>query len=245
MTFSPKEVHLMSKYTIKHGRHSSHSKLREEVTKWNSKKLRLTGEKIHILDVGCAQGSLLSELKDFRTFEVLGIEPNHEWAEDARSRGYRVLEEPIESAISKLPQNLDLIICGDVLEHLVDPKQVFRSLVTQLKTDGMILVSVPNVAHFSTRISLLFGRFDYAEKGILDETHLRFFTKKTLMESFGDDRLTILDFAYTQPPFEAIFPKFASSRFGSVIQEIMQLFVNLRPQIFAYQFIMIAKKNGE
>ena len=76
----------------------------------------------------------------------------------------------------------DCIICADVLEHLYDPESVLVKLAGYLKNNGYLLLSVPNVQHWSMIARLIFGRWDYQEEGILDSTHIRFFTRKSLRQ---------------------------------------------------------------
>jgi 2-polyprenyl-3-methyl-5-hydroxy-6-metoxy-1,4-benzoquinol methylase len=85
-------------------------------------------------------------------------------------------------------QFFDVVLCADVIEHLRDPGAALHLVRRHLSRGGRLVLSVPNVAHFSTRIPLLFGRFDYTPTGILDETHLRLFTfrsARALVESSG------------------------------------------------------------
>ena len=85
----------------------------------------------------------------------------------------------------------DAIVLADVIEHLRAPENVLRGLLPKLSPSGRIVLSVPNVAHWSVRLSLLRGRFRYEETGLLDRTHLRFFTRETLRELIGNVGLVI------------------------------------------------------
>lgn len=93
---------------------------------------------------------------------------------------------PIDDALPQL-KTYDLILFLDVLEHLLDPTATFRNLSKFLETGGQIIVSVPNVAHWSVSIPLLLQhRFDYQDAGILDRTHLRFFVEDTAIKLLND-----------------------------------------------------------
>ncbi len=134
-----------------------------------------------ILDVGCAAGFLGYALKMKNNAEVWGVEINKDVAEKALHKIDRVIVKPIEEAIYELPDNyFDTIVCADVLEHLVDPETVLVKLKEKLKLTGEIIISLPNIMHFSVVLDLLNGNFNYAEAGILDKTHLRFFTKSSI-----------------------------------------------------------------
>lgn len=134
-----------------------------------------------ILDVGCAAGFLGHALKIKNNAEVWGVEINKDAAEKALHKIDRVVVKPIEDAINDLPDSyFDTIICADVLEHLPDPESVLNRLKDKLTLKGEIIISLPNIMHYSVILSLLDGNFEYAEAGILDKTHLRFFTKRSI-----------------------------------------------------------------
>ena len=133
-----------------------------------------------ILDIGCAEGKMASELKKRNNAEVWGIEIVEVVAQKAQEKLDKVLIGPVEEQISKLPEKyFDSIIFADVLEHLVNPEKVLEEIKSKLKDDGEIVVSLPNVRNWGVIVSLLDGSFDYADFGILDRTHLRFYTLET------------------------------------------------------------------
>jgi SAM-dependent methyltransferase len=105
------------------------------------------------------------------------------------------LEDP--SFLTTLTGCYDRILFGDVLEHLVDPESVLRNVVRLLAPEGRILVSLPNIAYWQIRLRLLAGQFAYAESGILDRTHVRFFTYNTARELAGAAGLRIVEHTFT------------------------------------------------
>jgi len=111
---------------------------------------------------------------------IWGIEPNATRAKIAESRGIEVFEGYLTDDYFTGRERFDVIIFADVLEHVAEPASLLRIAAKGLKPGGFILVSVPNVAHWSVRLRLLFGRFEYADVGIMDATHLRWFTAKTI-----------------------------------------------------------------
>jgi len=138
-----------------------------------------------IVDVGCAAGGLGHALKQARPgVEVRGIEPVAAQAELAR----QVLDDVVNGfAEDPLPESWpapDCVIFADVLEHMVDPQRVLRRWRERMAPGGTIVVSLPNIAHRSIVLGLLKHRWDYAPEGILDATHLRFFTRETGIEMF-------------------------------------------------------------
>ncbi len=141
-----------------------------------------------ILDVGCGEGEMASELKKRNNAEVWGIEIFDKAAEKAKSKLDKVLVGEVENKISQLPDEyFDTIIFADVLEHLVNPDRILKQIRAKLKRNGEVIVSIPNVRNWSVIKSLLDGSFDYEEAGILDKTHLKFYTldsaAKMLIES--------------------------------------------------------------
>ena len=139
-----------------------------------------------ILDVGCAQGRVGAGLKGRQGAEVWGIECNAQAAALAGSCLDRVVQAPVERALSELPGgHFDSIILADVLEHLVDPAAVLAGVAEKLTPAGELIVSLPNVGHWSVLQGLLEGSWEYGDAGILDRTHLKFFTRKSALALFA------------------------------------------------------------
>ena len=134
-----------------------------------------------VLEIGCGSGATLGWLRqNYQAVHTVGVEIAEVAAEKARSFADEV--HCLDFERHDLPsgaQKFDLVLCLDVLEHMVDPWAVVGRLATQYLDDGgTLLVSLPNVRHYSVVLPLLFsGRWDYEDAGLLDRTHLRFFTK--------------------------------------------------------------------
>ncbi len=136
-----------------------------------------------VLDVGAADGYLGESLIIQKKCRVFGIEPHAQGAAEAVRKGYVVcvptsVEEALKDRRLK-EEKFDYILAGDVCEHLLNPEQVLRTFKTFLKPGGKLVISLPNVAHYSVRAHLLCGRWDMQDAGILDRTHLHFYTQKT------------------------------------------------------------------
>ena len=142
-----------------------------------------------VLDVGCATGYLAAELAR-RGCTVDGIEVDSAAATQARAHCRQVVVGDLEvpATRTEVERMVDdsarpnIIICADVLEHLRDPWTVLAWLRTLLAPGGRAVISVPNIAHWTGRRALLRGRFDYTDYGLLDRTHLRFFTRASAAE---------------------------------------------------------------
>ncbi|MEQ1682325.1 MAG: class I SAM-dependent methyltransferase [Burkholderiaceae bacterium] len=140
-----------------------------------------------VLEVGCAEGVMGGCLKQSgMARQVIGIEINPDAAKLARTRIDEVhcgdIEQMSLDSGEFRARSFDYVICGDVIEHLRCPEVVVKRLLTLLKPDGYFIVSVPNVRHWSVVSSLLFaGEWRYEPFGIMDETHMRFFTRKSIL----------------------------------------------------------------
>src|SRR5207249_3528300 len=122
---------------------------------------------------------------------VTGIEVQSTAAEVARESADRVIvadAEELDYAQVFASERFDVILFADVLEHLRDPELVLRRVRRLLEPRGSIVASIPNVAHGSVRVALLGGEFRYTPNGLLDDTHLRFFTKDSVLALFEDAR---------------------------------------------------------
>jgi GT2 family glycosyltransferase/2-polyprenyl-3-methyl-5-hydroxy-6-metoxy-1,4-benzoquinol methylase len=136
-----------------------------------------------VLDVGCGAGALGARLRQRQACEVWGIECDPDAVREARTNLDRVLEAPVAAAIPDLPAaRFDTLIAADVLEHVPDPWGTLRALAPTLAPGATVLISLPNVQHYAVIRDLLRGRFTYAPAGILDHTHLRFFTRASAVE---------------------------------------------------------------
>jgi len=132
-----------------------------------------------VLDVGCGAGALGAALREERGIEVMGLELSPAAAARARERLDAVVEADLD-ALEELPferGSFDAMVFGDVLEHLRDPHRLLRALRPWLADDGALVCSIPNVGHWSVVLPLLTqDRWPYADAGLLDRTHVHFFT---------------------------------------------------------------------
>ncbi|MGL5694998.1 MAG: methyltransferase domain-containing protein [Peptostreptococcaceae bacterium] len=142
---------------------------------------------VNILEIGCACGSTLLKLKEiYKECNLYGFDINKESTDIAKHIDNANIQcADIENDDISLEENkFDLVILLDVLEHLKDPWELMKKVKKSLKKDGQIIISLPNIMHISIVNSLIQGNWDYQESGILDRTHLRFFTLKSIKEMF-------------------------------------------------------------
>src|SRR5215813_15051661 len=138
-----------------------------------------------ILDVGCGSGWLGQQVKLRQGATVYGIEVVREAAERAAKRLDRVWNAPVETALAEIPETFfDCIVTADILEHLVDPWTILAQLGKRLVPGSHLVASIPNVGHWEVVRDLIEGRWQYTSEGLLDRTHLRFFTRRSVPELF-------------------------------------------------------------
>lgn len=140
-----------------------------------------------VLDVGCSKGNFGKLLKQSRPIEVWGIEPVATAAAEAATKLDHVIEGMFTPEADLPMESFDAIFFNDVLEHVYDPAAALKFALKLLRPGGIVIASIPNIRHLPILWALVFkGRWDYTEWGILDKTHLRFFTKKNIVELFAD-----------------------------------------------------------
>lgn len=193
----------------------------------HSRVIELVGKNKKVLDVGCSCGYLGEKFKENGCY-VVGIESDEASARKASPLLDGLINVDVES-LEKLayPENFfDVIVLADILEHLKRPDVLLAGLKKYLNNDGYLVVSLPNIARIDIRIKLLFGNFNYDNGGIMDKTHLRFFTKKTAIALLEESGYSVI--------------KTDSSGFFSR-PVIFRPFLNM----LVFQFIFLAKKRKD
>jgi 2-polyprenyl-3-methyl-5-hydroxy-6-metoxy-1,4-benzoquinol methylase len=231
----PTERPMASKYETKPNlddKNTSHALIAESV-----------GHDKRVLDIGCATG-YFAEVLAQRGCNVTGIEIDPEAARRAERHCERVIVGDVEhlDLENELDEgSFDVVVFGDVLEHLKDPLTALKRLKPSLQPEGYAVASIPNVAHGSVRLALLQGRFRYRSLGLLDETHLRFFTRESVERLFEDAGFLITDLKHTS---RGIFDTEVEVEQDAVPEETLRL-VRQDPESFTYQFVPTAHRFGE
>lgn len=148
----------------------------------------VNGPWTRLLDVGCAQGATARALRDEAgAGETIGVELDGALAKLAKDRLDEVLVMDAVEALETLRgrgEKFDLVLCGDVLEHLVDPWRALSLIRDLCEPDAQVIISLPNVAHYSTIVALFKQQWPYEDRGVHDRTHMRWFAPKNLKELY-------------------------------------------------------------
>jgi 2-polyprenyl-3-methyl-5-hydroxy-6-metoxy-1,4-benzoquinol methylase len=164
-------------------------------TETRSELLKFYPNKINnFLDVGCSTGEFSSQIKIKYNANVWGIELNDDAAKVAKSKVDHILIGDVNLLIDELPNDFfDCVACNDILEHLYDPWNVLKKLSPKLNHDGIIISSIPNFIFLPSLLKIVFNKeWDYQNEGTLDFTHIRFFTKKSIIKLFNSAGFEII-----------------------------------------------------
>ena len=192
---------------------------------------------INVLELGCAMGSTLNRIKRLWPYaNVQGIEYDKAVVRVAENMG-DIIQGDVETMVIPYSKGqFDYIICADVLEHLRDPQGALKRFAPYLKNDGHFIISLPNIRHYAVIMMLaLEGRFDYSADGILDATHLRFFTRDTAKEMIEGAGLSVVNIQrnYNGHPED-----------NEYIATLRQSFdVHDPEELKVFQYYFVAKKN--
>lgn len=191
----------------------------------------LIREGSRVLEIGCATGFVGEYLIKDKNCNVVGIELGKEESREAEKKLSLVFcgnieDEKIVKDIAKL-RKFDVIYASALVEHLKDPWEALRNWQKFMNKDGYLIITTSNIAHWTIRLNLLRGRFSYEDYGILDNTHLRFFTPVTFKKLVEDCGYKIEYFAID--PVGGGFPR------------ISKYLSKLFPDIFAYQMLIKAR----
>jgi 2-polyprenyl-3-methyl-5-hydroxy-6-metoxy-1,4-benzoquinol methylase len=196
-----------------------------------------------VLEAGCATGYMTKIIKNDLHCNVTCLEVDPEAAEIAKAYCDQIIVgdiEGIDFSAHFSKEQFDTIIFADVLEHLRYPQNVLTSLLPYLKKDGNLLISIPNISHASVVLNLILGNFEYTRYGLLDETHLRFYTKENftnLLNMAGYNVIEIDRVIFI--PEEAPLLQINTSTFP---KELLNFLYDKNTEANTFQFIFRAKK---
>jgi hypothetical protein len=192
-----------------------------------------------VLDVGAAQG-FLGQLLQGSGLPIDAVEPNPAWAANAAPYYRQVWPLTIEEA--PLPTHVyRVVVCADVLEHTTDPVAVLRRLRALATDDALFVVSLPNVAHIAVRLLLLFGQFPRMERGILDRTHLHFYTRRTVRDLLAEAGLEMVRVRPTGFPLDELWHEGEGTLLFRLLMRLQHLALLIAPTLFAWQWVSVAR----
>ena len=185
-----------------------------------------------ILDVGCGPAWVADELRR-RGHSVVGVDGVA--YDGVRDRVDEFHQADLEDGLpAEIGGEFDLVIAGDIIEHVRWPDRLMDELATRLANDGEMLASVPNFAHWYPRARVSLGLFDYDQRGILDRTHLRHFTRRSFRRLVKESSLELVELRYSGLPLGAVGLSGLGPR---IVQGVDRRLVRTWPTMFAYQFI--------
>ena len=221
-------------HPLKESRFSSHQHL-----------LRFCGNGQDVLAVGCGDGAFAGQLAAGGN-RVVGVDalaaPRHI---DAFVRYIQADPGKSLANVAELQgREFDRVILEDILEHLPDPGRLLIECAARLKPDGLLLVAIPNVANITVRACLLFGRFPYTTRGILDRRHLRFFTRESARKLLNACGLQDIAEKPTVIPIELATGLPAQNCIMRLLNRILSACAILAPTLFAYEFVFASRPGG-
>jgi 2-polyprenyl-3-methyl-5-hydroxy-6-metoxy-1,4-benzoquinol methylase len=207
---------------------SSHDLLR--------RRIRALPAGLRLLDLGAAGGHLGRAVREHCAF-LAGVEPDPALPASARE-GYDDWRATDALAAGSWKEPFDAVVCADILEHLPRPEQLLGLIRGWLREGGTLFVSVPNVANVTVRAALAAGRFPYADRGILDRTHLRFYTRRTISELLAASGFAPRSVSATAMPYELGLPFLGNAPFRGPVRALAQASASVWPTLFGYQFVI-------
>lgn len=166
-----------------------YTEFQDDPASTHSKIVSLVPPATRVLEFGSATGYMSQVLKDRLGCTVVGVEIDRDAAALAEQHTERMIvgdAEMIDYAAELAGEEFDVVLFADVLEHLKEPADVLRRVRPFVAENGVVVASIPNIAHASVRLALLGGEFRYREWGLLDDTHLRFFTRASIQDLFEE-----------------------------------------------------------
>ena len=219
-------------YAIKRSRYSCHDYA-----------ARLVGTDQRVLEIGCGDGSFGAELVRARN-HVVGIDQHPSVLLDS---GYdNVIEADLEKGLpaelASSGRQFDRILLLDRLEHLRDPSRLLEQSKRLLAPRGKLIVSTPNAVNFTVRLMILFGIFRYSDRGILDWSHLRFFTAHTICALLEQHGFRITARRYTVVPLERVIPLRPENWLLRLGNHLLRVVTAVVPNLLAYEVVTVAER---
>jgi 2-polyprenyl-3-methyl-5-hydroxy-6-metoxy-1,4-benzoquinol methylase len=204
---------------------------------------RLTGSNQEVLDIGCGEGFLAVELAKNGN-RVTGVDALPAAAKISALDDYYSadLNDGLDGVVRELNgKRFSRVLLLDILEHLNNPQRILVQCHDLVEKNGQMIVSVPNIANIHVRLLLLLGRFDYTERGLLDSTHVRFYTRKTIRALLEQAGYRIVAQKMAVVPIELALGLSPKSLLFKLLNRILGVCTAIMPGLFGYQIILVAQ----
>lgn len=192
-----------------------------------------------LVDVGAAGGEVSARLRDHFSFRI-GVE-----GDPARIPGLRrAFDAAVITDLASTPRlpAADAFLLADILEHLPRPTRLLDLVREALRPDGRVFLSVPNVANITVRLGLLLGRWDYTDRGILDRTHLRFYTRKTILRELEMSGFETIRIEATTMPIRLVLEGKIPEFVLRSAERVLLALTRVLPSLLGYQWIITASR---
>jgi len=194
-----------------------------------------------VLDIGAGAGHLGTAVREHFS-HLTGVESDPEAASSPGASVYdRWITAPLSGDLD-FGRQFDVVVCADVLEHLSSPDGALLGIRKWLKPGATLLVSLPNVANITVRAALLAGKFPYSDRGLLDRTHLRFYTRRSARNLLRECGYRVERTTPTAMPAELKWEILGRSPFRPVVRAFALGAARLWPTLFVYQFVLEARQ---
>jgi len=232
-----------TRYPAKRDPFSSHSLIAREV-----RSVRCSADGVPpllVVDAGCGSGAL-AELLGGEPLSIVGFDSDEIGLAAARRHGELALAADLHvGPLPALRRSADVLVCADVLEHFADPGPLLKTLMARyLAPGGKVIVSLPNVAHLYVRAQLALGRWEYAERGILDRTHLRFFTRRSARALLAETGVVVHRELATPLPLPVVLTAFDKDRSLHWLHALSAAATRVWPSLLAYQYVFVGTWRG-
>ncbi len=191
-----------------------------------------------LLDLGAAGGELGAAVHDHFA-RTIGFEYDVDRIGQLREHFDHAVIADLES-VSRLPKDAAAVVLADIVEHLRDSTKLLKCVKESLGPDGLLFLSVPNIANITVRLGLLFGVFEYRDRGILDYTHLRFFTMRTIRRELENAGFRIVAIRGSSVPIRLIVGRVTPEPLLRLGERILTMITRVWRSLFAYQIILVA-----
>jgi predicted TPR repeat methyltransferase len=219
-------------YTFKDFEGSSHRILIDLIRRYSSGGT--------LLDLGAAGGELGASLRE-EFDRTIGFEYNVDCVATLRGCFDQAVIADLEK-VKRRPSEANAIVLADVLEHLRNPAAALQLVRQALAPGGRVFISVPNIANITVRLGLLFGVFEYRDRGILDHTHLRVYTKRTIRREVENAGFEILAIHGSSVPIRLIVGPYTPEAILRIGEHLLSGLTRLWRGLFAYQIILVAAR---